>query len=286
MNIYKNGVQVDRYVPSYGNKKILVAIDSSKTNTAIAVGDEYGNVLDDYEISGAGKDTDVYDLCKVTRVQLKQLFEDAIILRVGIEDIITKKEKGYKGLDVHQSRAKITAVFDNFMFLFDDYFGIRPDRINNWTWKSNVLPEEYRSKEHDKGSKDWFNDLNNRWAGRKDDVTDAVCILMYLYQSTDIKHISEIKETAPSDVPYMVALVPVSFDVSASGLEFVISNSDSLEHNLETIAGRLKNGQVGYLIVDLSQVPVDWIYSDRLRYSDHMMYDRVTRQIKILIERR
>ena len=46
----------------------------------------------DYEISGAGEDTDVYDLCTYTRKQLKSLFYEADILFVGIEDIITKKE--------------------------------------------------------------------------------------------------------------------------------------------------------------------------------------------------
>lgn len=285
MNIYKNGVLVDSFIPSYGNKKILVGIDSSKTNTGIAVGDEYGNVLDDYEISGAGKSTDVYDLCAFTRLQLGQLFKGAKIVRVGIEDIITKHEKGYKGLEVHQSRAKITAVFNNFMFFFEECFGVRPDRINNWTWKSSVLPEQYRSKDHDKGSRDWFNDLNNRWAGRKDDVTDAICVLMYLYKTTDIKHRYEIKETVPSNVPYNIALVPLSLDVSSNSLEFVIDNHDTLEHNIETIANRIEQGQVGNIVVDINSIPIDWIYSNSLKYFDTLTYDRVTKSIRILVER-
>jgi hypothetical protein len=285
MNIFKNGVLVDEYTPSYGGKKIVIAIDSSKSNSAIVVGDAYGNVLDDYEISGAGSETDVYDLCAITRTQLKSLFCGADILMVGIEDIITKKEKGYKGIEIHQSRYKITAVFDNFIFLFEEFFGIRPRRINNWDWKTGILPEEYRKRNHDKGSKDWFNDMGNRWSGRKDDVTDAVCIFMYLFKINKIKTTYTLKETSPTSVKYNIAIMPVRVAIPNGAKEFVIENSDSLEHNIATIANNISQGQLGVLKVKTESIPIEWIYSDKLKYSTKMSYQRVERELLLVVER-
>lgn len=285
MNIYKNGVLVDEYIPTYGNRKIVVAIDSSKSNSAIAVADEFGNILDDYEISGAGSETDVYDLCAFTRMQLKSLFMGADILLVGIEDIITKKEKGYKGIEIHQSRYKITAVFDNFIFLFEEFFGIRPIRVNNWDWKVAILPEEYRKRTHDKGSKDWFDDLRNRWAGRKDDVTDVVCICMYLFKQKKIKAVYELKETAPTSVKYNYAIMPVRVALPNGAKEFVINNNDTLEHNIATVANSITDGQVGVLKVKTEDVPFEWLYSDRLRYSSQLKFQRVEKELLIIVER-
>lgn len=298
MNIYKNGLLVDEYIPSYGNRKIVISIDSSKSNSAIAVSDEFGNILDDYEISGAGAETDVFDLCAMTRRQLKSLFRGADILLVGIEDIITKNYKGGKdskggknyghvnGLDVHQSRHKITAVFDNFMFLFEEFFDIRPIRVNNWDWKVGVLPEEYRKRDHDKGSLDWFNDMGNRWAGRKDDVTDAVCINWYLHKMNKIKAVYEVKETMPTNVQYDVAIMPISVPIPTGAKEFVITNNDILQHNLDTIAERIEYGQLGITKVKTSNIPIDWIYSGRLKYTRQYSYDRMTDEVLVTVERK
>jgi hypothetical protein len=295
MHIFKNGYEVDEYMPSYGGKKILIAIDSSKSNSAIVVGDVNGNVLDDYEISGKGSETDVYDLCAVARKQLRSLFQGAEILMVGIEDIITKKSETSKngksgGLNYHESRYKITAIFDNFIFLFEDSFGVRPKRINNWEWKSHILPEEYRKQTHHKGSKDWFDDLNNRWSGRKDDVTDAVCIYTYLYKfifkTSGVKIVYELKATAPAKYEYDTMLVPVRTPIPDNVKEFVIDNSDTLEHNLDTIANSIEEGGMGILKVKTTVIPLDWIYSNRLRFSNQCTYNRTEDEIIVLVVRR
>lgn len=286
MDIYKNGVLVDEYIPSYGNRKLIIAIDSSKTNTGIVVGDEYGNILDDYEISGSGRANDVYDLCAFTRTQLKSLLRGADILFVGIEDIITKKEKGYKGIDYHQSRAVITAVFNNFMFFFEEVFGVRPTRINNWDWKVGVLPEEYRKRTHDKGSIDWFNDLGNKWSGRKDDVTDAVCIFMHIVKKNDIKAVYQLKETQPANVKYEFCILPISATVPSNAKEFTINNNDSLQHNLDTIANSIDSSKIGVLRVPIESISIDWIWSDKLKYSSVCYFERCTTEVYLIVERK
>jgi hypothetical protein len=287
MNIYKNGVEVSEYTTSYSNKAIAISIDSSKSNSALVVWDEFGNPLDDYEISGAGSETDVYDLCAFTRVQLYNLFKGANIFMVGIENIITKNEKGYKGIEIHQSRYKITAVFDNFIFFFDVFFKRRPILINNQEWKAGVLPEEYRHRDHKKGSKDWFDTLNNRWTGRKDDVTDAVCIGLYMFKThKEIKCVHEIKETAPTKYEYNAVIIPTSMTIPKECKEFVINNTDTLEHNLQTIANNVDVGQLGVVKVDTALIPIEWIYSDRLRFDKDHTYPRDTREVYLVITRK
>lgn len=286
MIILKNGEVVEEYLPEYSGRKIVIGIDSSKSDSAIAVGDEFGNILADYEIRGGGSDVDVYDLCAYTRIQLRQLFKGADIQLVGIEDIITKNEKGYKGIDIHQSRYKITAVFDNFIFLFDEFFKVRPKRVNNWDWKHTVLPEEYRKKTHKKGSKDFFDDLGGRWAGRNDNVTDAVCILTYLYKKNPIKPVYDVTETTPSNVPYEFAILPASMEFDDSVREYRITNTDSIEHNISTIAGRLDKGKLAFFKANLRDIPIEWIYSEHLKITEQCKFTRVEHEVSILVGRK
>ena len=283
MEIYRNGIKVSEYEPLYSNKKIIVAIDSSKTNSALVVGDTMGHILDDFEISGGGGKVDVFDLCRDTRTQLKNLFRGADILLVGIEDIITKNERGYKGIEIHQSRAKITAVWNNFIFFFDEFFGIMPILVNNWAWKSHVLPEEYRTKNHAKGSKDWFQSIGNQWADRKDDVTDAVCIYIYLRQVMNIKPIYEIKEIQPPTHAYEYALYPCTLALSDKMKTFEIANNGTLEHNIGTMSNMLEDNQVGYVKVPIESIPLTWLYSDVLKYSAQCTYERKTDWVYVVV---
>lgn len=264
ITLKKNGMAVPQYMPEYTGKHIVIAIDSSKSNTAIIVGTPTGHVLDDYEISGAGADTDVYDLCQITRTNIKRLFEGANIMYVGIEDIITKKQKGYQGLEIHQSRYKITAVFDNFIFTFQEFFDVMPHLINNNAWKSRILPEEYRTRAHKKGSKDYMQAQGSNYGYRKDDVTDALCIYQYIVQVNHFEEIHSIVDLFPCSKSYDYIIVPDT----ATGpgmIRYEVANSGTLEQNISTVAYHLKPGQLGIFKWPIEQLTIDQIYSERLR---------------------
>mgnify|MGYP003297521436 CR=1 FL=1 len=74
MVVHKNGNILEDFSPCYAGKNLVIAIDSSKSNSAMVVGKPDGTILDDYEISGAGANVDVYDLCADTRQFIKELF--------------------------------------------------------------------------------------------------------------------------------------------------------------------------------------------------------------------
>lgn len=286
MQLFKNGVPVDSYEQSYGGKNILISIDSSKSNTAMFVWDEYGFPLDDYEINGEGSQVDVYDLCWETRINLERLFRGATVLKVGIEDIITKNEKGYKGLEIHQSRYKITAVFDNLIFFFQIYHNQTPRRINNMEWKASILPEEFRKHTHDKGSKDWCQSIGNRWADRKDDVTDAYCIGLHLLKTEDVESFYPLDHTEPSSHDYEYGIFPVSFPTPVGCKNFVIKNTDTLLHNVETISNRVSVGQPGVVKVPVTLLTMDDVYGDCLKYNQQYRFDRNCSEVLVVVYRK
>ncbi len=283
ITIKHNGVSVDHYESKYVGKHIVVATDSSKTNSAMLVGDTDGNVLDDYEISGAGGDTNVYDLCRFTRTELKSLFRGSYIEFVGIEDIITKKSDSNKGLEIHQSRYKITAVFDNFIFYFDEFHNKRPVLIPQWSWKSATLPEEYRKRTHKKGSKDYMKDMGWDYANRKDDVTDAFFILMYIYQTYSFNVVRYISEIVPTRKSYNYIILPEDVTMPKTPI-YESRNTDNLMHNIESIVERTDSGDTALLVWDINELPIEIIYSGKLQNIRGYSFTKSDKQVKVFIE--
>lgn len=282
MDLSRNGMLVQTYESWYAGQNILIGIDSSKSNTAIVVGNEYNEILDDYEISGAGSDVNVYDLCWQTRKQLKTLFAGANIIAVGIEDIITKKKDNqYKGLDIHSSRAKITAVFDNIIFSFQEYFDITPRFINNQEWKSHTLPEEYRTRAHKKGSQDYFNDMGGRWAGRKDDVTDAVCILTYLFSITNKVVVNKIYKPTPTTKKYTYGLYPIEMAMPTGSKQFEFNNSLTFKQSMDSMVALMnKHDKYGYMRVPIEYIPIEFFYNGTLK----KVYNKGVSNILIVVK--
>ena len=286
MVLRKNGDVVSGYSPIYSGKKIIVAIDSSKSNTAIVVGDTSGVILDDYEISGKGSEVDVDQLCWETRDAIKVLFKDADVIRVGIENVITKKDRRYAGQDYHYSRTVINAVFNNFIFYFQDYHGITPILVNNQTWKAETLPEEYRKRTHDKGSLDYFKDMGSIYGTRSDDITDAVCIFRYLCKLGAFNLTYDVKNITDKVVDYDWSIFPIEVAIPESRKVFVIKNEENFLFNLNTIATMLNVGETGYLRTSATNLSLQDIYSSRLKYSDSYPYKRGCTEVLIAIERR
>lgn len=283
IKFYKNGEQVSGYTTSYSGKNIIISIDSSKSNTAMFVWDEFGYPLDDYEISGEGADVEVFQLCWDTRIQLENLLKGAKVLLVGIEDIITKSEKGYRGIEYHQSRHKITAVYDNLVFFFQIYHNMTPKLINNQTWKSHVLPEEFRKRDYDKGSKDWCKALGNRWANRKDDVTDAYCIGLYLLMSEKIEAFYSVDFTEPAKGTYTYGIFPSSFPLPAGSKKFVIKNNDTLQHNAATVSNKVDVGQPGVFTYPIDKLTLDELYSSEVLYNNEYKFNREDTSVQVIV---
>lgn len=263
MVLKKNGIIVQTYEPWYSNKKIAIAIDSSKSNTAIIVGDVYGNVLDDYEIDGKS-DKDVTVLSWNQRKELKKLFEGAKIQLVGIENIITKKSdtKGKDNpLDIHMSRWKITHIFDSLICFFQDNHNINPELVNQWDWKVDTLPEEYRKRDHKKGSLDYQKAIGSKYAYRSDDVTDAYCIYQFLAREHGYKNIKEIEEPCSADKQYNCGIYPTSTNVPPNAKQFVFNMDLTFKQNCDTMVfNTLYSDVYCYARIPVSYLSIEDIY--------------------------
>lgn len=263
MLLKKNGSVVGGYEPTYAGKKIAIAIDSSKTNTAMIVGDIYGNVLDDYELNGKS-DTDVLLLCKQEREALKLLFEGAKIQLVGIEDIITKKhDKNQNPMDIHMSRFKITAVFMSLICFFQDTHKITPELVNNQHWKSEVLPEEYCKRTHKKGSLDYMKDIGSKYATRSDDITDAYCIYQFLAREHGYKDITEIEEPCAANKAYHCGLFPLDTGIPPKAKQFVYNPNLTFKQNCDTMIYHMgMSDEFAFAKVNVSDLTIEEIYEN------------------------
>lgn len=160
---------------------LVVVIDPSKTNTAMAFATPTGDVLNILEFSGNNRrrgpvqDTTVF--CNELRQYLRQYLVNANLYCVAVEQAITKKGQNY-----HRSSMVLTEIRGNILNFFLEVFNIKVLEVNNWAWKSHVLPQGYRSQS-EKGSKRYFHDyfpdsdINDYFEA---DVTDVLCILQYV----------------------------------------------------------------------------------------------------------
>lgn len=259
-----DGKITDSIIPRYAGQDLYLGIDSSKTNTAIAIGTAQGRILNVIEIDGSA-DTDILALCKEQREWLLSVFKGANIKYVGIEDIITKKGekegKAYGGISYHQSRWKITAVFMSLIFTFQDYFNADIKLINNQSWKNAILPAKYRTREHKKGSKDWFEDIGHKYAKFKDDVTDACCIFEYLHSMLHLSKAEPIEAPELKNGNYNFAYSLFSLskrELVATEKEFIYNKEMTLEQNAIVMANKNVKGR-SYAIIDITDLTIDEI---------------------------
>lgn len=250
----------------YIGKEISIAIDSSKRNTAISIGDGQCRLLDVIELNGVEDGTSEEDtlfLCQKQRNFLKEFLHGSKLKIVGIENIITV-DKGSKqaGISQHMSRFKITAVFMSLITFFQDNFSITPELVNNQTWKTMVLPKEFTAKNIGKGSLAYFKSINSPYSRYSDDATDSICILRYLQKKHGLEdlfviRIPEIKERKSK---YGI-FDPNTILNQKSVMEFKINQEMSLEDNVIVMSNNIKNKSYGIARVPICYFTYEQIYS-------------------------
>lgn len=273
MIITKEGLPF-KVEPLFKDMDIVVAMDTSKSNTGIIVGNQVGDVYADFEINGSAKtsgtsEQDMIALCRESRFALKEIFSGANVQDFIVEDIITTKDKVQqgtryyisKGMDHHESRFKITMMFNSMIFLFDDFFGIHePILVNNNTWKSNVVPEQYRHGS-EKYSQQWLLSIGHPYGLRSNDICDAYCI--YLYYVTCCKHRqTSLSRITDSGVSIRYALTPNRLSVANCSMVEYNSTITFME-NIQQLNNKSKFGKFT-LAVNIQEIPYEIIKTAKL----------------------
>ena len=255
--------KVEQYcTPRYKGQRITIAIDSSKSNSGIAIGDAMCELKDIIELNGEEVGTTIpetLDLCKDQRDFLKVLLEGSKPVLVGIEDIITKHQGEVSGMDIHTSRFKITAVFMSFISFFQDTFGITPILVNNQEWKSTVLPAEFRTRKYAKGSKAYLKSINSPLGEYTHDATDAACILEYLKMTKMPSKGYEILGAERSRVKFKIGIYTKDRSVQPTHKKYLPNYNLTLEQNLIVMANNLKYKDIAYIDFDVTKIPIDML---------------------------
>lgn len=266
MIISLNNQEISVISARYIGKEISIAIDSSKRNTAISIGDAQCRLLDVIELNGEKDGTSEEDtliLCQKQRIFLKKFLYGSKIKFVGIENIITvDKASKQAGISQHMSRFKITAIFMSLIMFFQDNFSITPELVNNQTWKTSVLPKEFTARSIGKGSLAYFKSINSRYGRYTDDATDSICILRYLQKKHNLDDLYFIRSPELQQKKSKYGIFDLDITLNSDELvRFKINYEMTLEDNVIVMANNMCGKTYGVAKVPINYFTYDQIYN-------------------------
>lgn len=227
---------------------VIVAIDPSKTNMAMAIGDPWGVVLSYVEMSGKGCDTTEY--CTDFMEFITQFLSLTHPIVMGEEQAVS-----YKGMQYHVSQMVLTEIRANLLQMIKTRFSLTPIEINNWTWKHAILPEGYRGQK-EKGSLRYLEKFG--FTGVTDDVTDAICMYLFLHRNQPKRAEPFCDRKEPCALPYQLYIYSNDIGVAKELWTHKYNPKFSLEDNANFYVNRTTGN--GYLDVPASALTLDEIY--------------------------
>lgn len=144
---------------------------------------------------------------------------------------------------------------------FQDTFGIVPELVNNWEWKASILPEEYRTKNHDKGSYDWFRDTRQEYAFTNDNVTDAICIKRHLCKKHGVKNGIFVSGIEVPKKKYRSGLY-TNKKLPRKVRLFRYNSELTLKQNKDFIANYTDRESFSYAVVPTDKLTLEEIYTN------------------------
>lgn len=261
---------------------VVIAIDPSKTNMALLIGTPTGTILNTLEFSGNNRkrgpvmDTSLF--CEEVRAFLRIYLKHANLYMVGVEQAITKK-----GTNYHHSNMVLTEIRGNILNFFLEEYNLRVIEINNWSWKSSILPQGYRSQ-FEKGSKKYFKDYfpNSPYTYYYEaDMTDCICIYWYMCKERCKSYALQCNRIEQSLTGYNYSFVPADSAVCEKLQEVNYNSRFSLEDNLAFYSNRILN--TFCMAIDATCIPMDVIYGRSMLFESKHLNDK---QVKVVAVRK
>lgn len=233
---------------------IVVAVDPSKSNMCLFIGTPQKKVLNILEFSGNNRkrgpvmDTSLY--CEEVKVFLKEYLKNANIFCAGIEQAIMKE-----GMKHYKSQMTLTEIRATLINFFLDTYGIQPVEVNNWAWKSHVLPKGYRSQ-FEKGSKKFFLEQmpeSPLCSYFEADATDCFCIYLYLCDTKCGSYSCVCNKAEPPMCEYMYFYTAADNDIP-NIVQYKYNSLFSLEENIAYYINR--SMEQFYLLIPIKDI--DW----------------------------
>lgn len=259
---------------------VIISIDPSKTNMALLIGTPTGTILNTLEFSGNNRtrgpvmDTSVY--CNEVRSFLKRYLQNANLYMVGVEQAITKK-----GADFHRSSMVLTEIRGNILNFFLEEYNIHVIEINNWSWKSSILPQGYRSK-YEKGSKKYFKDYfpdSPYTYYYEADMTDCICIYWYMCKERCKSYVLHCNRVEQSLTGYTYSYMPLDSEVCADLQEVAFNPRFSLDDNLAFYSNRILH--TFCMTVDLKYIDISSIYGRSMLFKQSNLNDTCIKVVAV-----
>lgn len=268
---YQYGVRTQIH-PLFINTPVVLAFDPSKSNTGLVVGDLGGTMLYLMQISGAGSHISNEAFCALLRAFLADIFEGVTISMFAQEKPILPKT-GYR------SMLYLNEIRTNLNNISREHFHIDPIEVPNSVWKSAILPQQFRHRGKPKGSWQWLTQMYLEWSALTDDVTDAICIYLYLYKS-DLCRRAVYCDVSESCAEKEVLLVEEQ-DVNPGAMSrFKFNPAFSIEENASYFANR--HIGIGFSLIPEKCIGIADLYNHPCR----LTRDTDPERIFLLVRRR
>lgn len=253
----------DEVAPILTEGNVIVVADQSKSNSAIIIANTTGSIYDIIEVSGNDRnyyavpqDTTVY--CREVEVYLRERLKGCNVIKIHIEEPITKHKKGAKGaLQNFKTTMILTEIRGSYNRIALDMTNEASDEVNNWSWKNGVLPPEYRAH-GEKGSYLYWITKDIKWLNYTDDVTDVYSMYIYLLKSKyqNEKILCDKREKASRE--YTFAYVPLTTAANGNLIEFSYSKYFPLEANCNYYVNR--KSTTGYARIPAELISIENLY--------------------------
>ncbi|MCM1215109.1 MAG: hypothetical protein NC548_11385 [Lachnospiraceae bacterium] len=260
---------------------VVVVIDPSKTNMALIIGTPQRQILNVLEFSGNNRgrgpamDTSLY--CEELRCFLREYLRNCNLYTVGMEQAILKKGKFVQ----YHSTMVLTEIRGALLNFFLEEFNVKVNEINNWSWKSGVLPDGYRSNK-EKGSKRFFQEhlADSPYAYYFEaDVTDCICMYWYLCDNYCSKYSLYCNRVEKSLSGFTFSFVPFNSEVCAKLQEVIYNPRFTLEDNITYYTNRILN--TFCLEIDTVDVPISAVYGHSLLFDKSNLHDKKVKVVAV-----
>lgn len=231
----------DKVKPLQYTGDVVIVFDPSKTNMAMVIGTPDKEILNILEFSGnnrtKGPAMDTTLFCEQVKCFLSQYLQYANIYKVCVEKtILPKGEKAH-----YHSVTVLNEIRSALLSFFYERFQMKVMEVNNWAWKSAILPDGYKSK-YEKGSKRFFTDYfgDTEYAHYyAADVTDCICMYWYVCSNSCADYSVYCNRIEQSFTGYTYTYVPANSAVCNNLREVVMNKRFSLEDNLSYYSNRI-----------------------------------------------
>lgn len=258
---------------------VVIAFDPSKTNAAMVIMQPDGTILNTLEFSGnnrgRGPVQDTTEYCREWRAFMREYLKNVNLYCVGVEQTILAKG----ARSSYHSNQVLNEIRSNLLNFFLEEFGVHVIEVNNWAWKSAILPDGYRSNK-EKGSKRFFEEhfANTPYAYYYEaDMTDCICLGWYLCKNKCQAYSVYCNRVEKSFSGFTYSYVPTDSEVCSKLQKVSFNPRFTIEDNLAYYSNRILG--TFCMEVECERISIDDIYGKAMLFTQKDLHAKTLKVV-------